>query len=104
MTKGYKHLSPDQKTTILAAYGQTLDVKAACTAAGASVSQVRNLLHRHGIRPSASKGGACSRHIDSVRLWASEGVAVSEIARRIGTTSSKVSGFLKKHDIPRVRF
>lgn len=100
----YKHLTGDQRRVILETYQQTLDVAAAATAAAATRDQARRLLKRSGSRLSGCRNGACYRHLESVRRWAGEGVAVSEIARRIGTTSSRVSAFLRKHSIPRLPF
>lgn len=101
---GTKHLDQQQSDTILATYQACPCVVQTASTTGVTVRQVRHLLKRRGVSLSRARGGACYRHIDSVRAWASGGVAVSEIARRIGTTSSKVSAFLKKHDIPRTPF
>ncbi len=104
MAKGYKHATPEQLGLAMEAYQRTLDTRVAAEASGLSRDQVRGLLHRIGVRPSGTHQGACYRHMDSVRQWAVDGVSVSEIARRVGTTSSKVSAFLRKHSIPRTPF
>lgn len=104
MTKGYKHATADQQKDALEAYHSSLSVGQAALTTGLSRNQVRTILRRHGVALSRSKNGACYRNIDSVRRWAAEGVSFSEIGRRIGTTSSKVSAFLKKHQIERKRF
>jgi len=97
--KGYKHLTAEQKTTILETYRQTLSTKRCAEASHATIDQVRNLLHKEGIQPSGETGGACYRHIDEVRQWAKEGVSYAEIARRIGSNHHRVSDFLEKHHI-----
>lgn len=102
--KGYKHLTREQQEQLLTVYRRTLSVQATAEQVGASRGQVRHHLKKAGIAPSREKGGACYRRLEDVRRWAKEGMAVSEIGRRIGTTSSKVSAFLKKHGIERTPF
>jgi hypothetical protein len=100
MKKGYKHATPDQKKTILEVYQKSLSSRVAATAAGVTLNIASRYLKSQGIELSKSTGGACYRRIDEVRQWAAEGVALSEIARRIGTNHHRVSQFLKKHKIP----
>lgn len=71
---------------------------------GTTRDRIRDHLKKQGIARSGATGGACYRHVDEVRQWAAEGVAFSEIGRRVGTTHAKVAAFLKKHDIPYTSF
>ena len=102
--RGTKHLTAGQKDQVLQLYQETLSAVTTAQRLGVTIEQVRHLLKKHGIRPSNSRGGTCYQNIADVRRWALEGVSLSEIGRRIGTSSSKVSKFLRCHGIPRKRF
>lgn len=98
--KGYKHLTPAQQAQVLTTYQQMFDTTATAQAVGVTAAQVRTLLRKQGIKPPGGRRGACREHVAEVRQWAAEGVALSEIARRIGTTHHAVSDFLQQHHIP----
>jgi len=102
--KGYKHLTTEQKEQIPRVYQRTLHAGATAREVQATPAQVRYYLQAHGIPLSRSHGGACYRHADLVRELAADGVALAEIARRIGTTHQTVSKFLTQHHIPRTPF
>ena len=69
-----------------------------------SVDQVRHSLKRKSLKPCWSRNGRCYQHADELREWASQGVSLCEMGRRIGTGHSKIAAFLDRHGIARVRF
>jgi hypothetical protein len=104
--KGAKDLTKQEVQNILEWYSRCLSVKKTVKETGATAHQVRYHLKRNGMKPSRSGGGPLYQRIDEVRLWASQGIALSEMARRLGMTghNHRVSLFLKKHQIPRKPF
>ncbi len=102
--RGTKHLSLDQKQAILEVYWQCLNVKQTASSVGVSYEQTRHWLKKNQIKPPGFQGGVCYQHIDELRAWASDGLSLSEMGRRIGTDHDTVAKFLEKHLIPRTPF
>lgn len=101
MTKGYKHLTADQKARLVETYRKELTVTRTAEALGCTADQVRRHLRRHGIEPNGARPtDPCYQHADSLRQWASEGLSLSEMARRIGSKHQSIAKFLKRHEIP----
>lgn len=98
--KGKRQMTPEQRREALRLYGETLDVATTALQTGLSRDQVRAALHRAGIRPSHSFGGACYRNLPRLRERLAEGATFSQVAREIGTTHHKVAAFVRKHSIP----
>src|SRR4051812_20047272 len=67
---------------------------------GKSIHQVRQALKRAGLKPSGAKGGTVYRHADELREWASQGIALSEMGRRIGASHTKIRQYFERHSIP----
>lgn len=103
--KGYKHLTDDQKSRLIDVYRVELTVPRTAAAIGASANQVRMFLRQHGEKPNGAKGHTpCYQHEAELRMWALEGLSLSEMARRIGSKHQTVAKFLKRHDIPHVPY
>jgi len=104
MPHGTKHLTTGQHARIQELYREGRSTRQIQESIGCTEHQARHSLKRHGLKPPSARGGACYRHADDVRRWAAEGVSLSEIGRRIGTTRRAVAKYLARHDIHREPF
>jgi hypothetical protein len=98
--KGQKQATQKQRAEAVLVYRQTLDVSTTALRTGLSRAQVRIAIRLAGLTPSRSFGGACYRHLDTLRAMLAGGATFSDVARQIGTTHHKVSAFVAKHSIP----
>jgi transposase-like protein len=102
---GTKHLTDEVKDRIVDMHTKLATPSMISESLGVSIHQVRHLLKLRGMLDRKKvRRGVCYQRIDDVRQWATEGVALSEIARRVGTNRTRVSQFLKKHSIPLTPF
>ncbi len=102
--KGYKHLTEEQRETVLLLHRHPTQTTVIAQRLGISQTQVRHTIRKAGLKPHSGKGGACYQNVRDIRCWAADGVALSEIARRLGTTNHRVKDFLTKHQIPYLPF
>jgi IS30 family transposase len=101
MTKGYKHLTQDQKREVLAAYGKTNSAREVARHLGVSYAQVVHVLQMNGIPRAGDRPSACRRSRELVLQMVQEGKSNSEIGRTIGTTHHRVKDFLDRNHIAR---
>lgn len=97
---GTKHLNALQRAEIGRLHAIPTPSNEIAAAIGCSIHQVRHAIHRMGMTPNGSKGGACYAKSAMIRELAGRGESLSEIARRVGTNKRLVKRFLTKHDIP----
>lgn len=102
--KGYTHLTAAQRTAIVASYQRTQSTVLTAQELGLPRKRVTACVKRAGLPLTWAKDSACYRHTEQVRAWAAEGLALSEIARRIGTKHQTVAKFLRERNIPYQRF
>jgi hypothetical protein len=103
-SKGVKHLTTRQRERIVELHREGRSTEQIAWDAYCTVHQVRHALKKAGLKPTNGRYGACYRNADLLRRLASEGVSLSEMARLIGSSHSKVHAFLRKHEIPLVPF
>mgnify|MGYP000855394908 FL=1 len=103
--KGYKHLTAEQKATILAAYERTKIARLTAIEAGVLADQVRRFLKSRGIPlTGAQEQSSCWRHRDLIRRLAAEGASLSEMSRQTGANRRHIQSFLRRHAIPYTPF
>lgn len=102
--KGYKHLTSEQIREVLRIYQQTKSTRLTANELGVSLIQVTRAVERAGMQLTGLRESACTPYVDELRRWAREGVAVSEMARRIGATRRTVARFLRIHEMERTPF
>ena len=102
--KGYKHLTADQAREVLRLYQELKSTRLVADEMGVSLQQVQGALERAGMQLTGLRESACTPYLDELRQWAQEGVPLSEMARRIGSTRKTVVRFLRIHEIVRVPF
>lgn len=102
--KQTKHLTTEQIERIAGFHRAGRSTRQAAEELGCTEHQVRYALKRQGLKPAWSRDGACYQRADDVRRWASEGVSLSEIARRIGTTRHRVADYIRRHELTRKDF
>lgn len=102
--KGYKHLTPAQVHEVLRMYQQTKSTRLVADEMGVTLYQVTHAIERAGMQLTGLRENACTPYLDELRQWAQEGVALSEMARRIGATRHTVARFLRIHEVQRTPF
>ncbi len=98
--KGYKHASEEESRQIAESYQRTRSTALTAQELHLSIRRVQGLLKRQGFALTGSHGGACYYRQAEIEQWASEGVSLSEMARRIGTKHQLVKKFLLAYKIP----
>jgi len=97
--KGYKHLTKDQKQSILHLYDETKSTEITATRLGLKRATVAQYLKRQGIERTGYRQSACTRNFDLVVQMAQDGQSYSEIGRVVGTTGHRVRDFLDRYEI-----
>lgn len=102
--KGYKHLTSDQIREVLRLYQELKSTRLVADEMGVTLNQVKHAIERAGMQLTGLRESACTPYAEELRQWAREGVAVSEMARRIGATRRTVARFLRIHEMERTPF
>jgi len=102
--KGYKHLTSEQIREVLRLYQELKSTRLVADEMGVSLYQVQGAIERAGMQLTGLRESACTPYADDLRRWAREGVAISEMARRIGATRRTVARFLRIHEMERTPF
>lgn len=102
--KGYKHLTSDQIREVLRLYQELKSTRLVAEELSVSLYQVQHAIERAGMQLTGLRESACTPYADELRRWAREGVAVAEMARRIGATRRTVARFLRIHGMERTPF
>lgn len=101
--KGYTHLTREQREAILASYQRTHSTQLTAQELNLPARRVADAVRRAGLALSGRRG-VCYQRQDELRQYAAEGLSLSEIARRLGTTHSRVSEFLRDYGVPYAGF
>jgi len=99
MTKGYKHLTKQQKAGIERLYQETQSTSITAERLGVNIQRARYYLKRRGIQLTGYRKTACHENFDLVVQLAQEGHSYSEIARQVGTNHHRVKEFLERYEI-----
>ena len=102
--KGYKHLRPEQRIEILRLYAIPTPTSEIARLVQARPQQILYTIRAAGMDRHRMKPGTCQKNDALLRQMALEGLSLSEMARRLGTTHHRVSDYLKRHAIPRTPF
>jgi HNH endonuclease len=102
--KGYKHLTSEQIREVLRRYQETKSTRLVADELGVTLYQVQHAIERVGMQLTGLRESACTPYADELRRWAREGIAISEMARRIGATRRTVARFLRIHEMERTPF
>lgn len=100
MTKGYKHLTPEQSRAILGLYQEQPVTTLVASKLGVSLQQVRGCLRRNGIELKGLREGVCVKNHDRIIELAAVPKSYSEIAATIGTNHHRVKEHMDRYNIP----
>lgn len=99
MTKGYKHLTVDQKRAILEYYESCQIVSEVAAQVECSGQQVRGYLKKNNVSLVGHKVTRCYKNLVLVRKLADEGKSYSEISRVVGTNHHRVKECFERYGI-----
>lgn len=100
MGEHYSHLTDEQRDQIEYEYEKTMIVSVVARRVGCSRQQVRYHLKKHGYELHAYR--ECNRWTNrhTVLRMLKAGCSYSEIARKIGSTHTRVSEFADRYNLP----